>query len=128
MSEFVPQCDIVPRNPKTYHAIVLSLQERYFTAYLLRSSPRLRQYPINELRNSVCAHVDRPRQISHSIVLDNVSQVTPAQRKVSAGVPDTKVDDSNHTGSPWHILPLRSLRVHHCRYPSRSDPRCAIRV
>jgi hypothetical protein len=108
MSEVVPRFDIVPRNPKTYHAIVLSLQGRYFTAQLLRSSPRLLQYLINELRNGVCAHIDRPRQIRHSIVLDNVSQVTAAQhtkRQVSAGVCDTKVDDSDHIPALHGISP-----------------------
>ena len=73
MSEFVRQI------PQTYHAIILSLQGRYFTAQLLRRSPRLRQYLINELRNGVCAHIDRPRHIGHSIVLNDISEVAATQ-------------------------------------------------
>ena len=57
----------------------------------------------------MCAHIDRPRQISHSIVLDNVSQATAAQhtkRQVSVGVP---ADESAHIPALHGISPTAQL-------------------
>jgi hypothetical protein len=105
----------VPQNPKTYHAIILSLQGRYFSAQLLRRGPWLRQYLINELRNGVCAHIDGPRQIGHSIVLDDVSEMAAAQYtkiRASAGVPDIKVNESKHIPALHSISPHCAAREH----------------
>ena len=107
--------EVVPQNPKAYHAIILSLQGRYFTAQLLRRSPRLRQHLINELRNGVCAYIDRPRHIRHSIVLNDVSEMAATQytkMRASVGVPDIKVNESEHIPALHGISPYCAAREH----------------
>jgi len=79
-----PSSGIVSKVPfKTVHAIILSLEDWYFTAQFLRRGPRLCQYLFNHLRDGVCAHINRPRQVGNGIVLDDVSQVATALHGIS---------------------------------------------
>jgi hypothetical protein len=65
---------------ETHHAIILSFEGRHFTTQFLRRGPRLCQYLVNYLRDSVRTRVDGPRHVGHGIVLNDVSQMAAVEQ------------------------------------------------